>query len=440
MVNQQKTEYDYTQEKRRVIFMIDSKSFYASVESIERGFNPLKALLVVMSEQENTNGGLVLAASPMAKKKLGISNVTRQRDIPICNELIIANPRMNLYIQENLRINTIYRDYTTEQNLLPYSIDESILDVTETWSFFGDSPEAVARQIQKRVRKETGIYLTVGIGDTPVLAKLALDLEAKHANNLTGVWHYEDVPTKLWPVTQLDNIWSIGSRTAHKLEIMGIHSMRDLAHQDPYMFRSQMGLMGEQLFALSWGIDRSDMSEVVKPKSKSYSNSQVLPRDYSKKTDIEVVIREMADQVATRIRAHKKQTCLVSLFIGFSFSESHKQGSHGFRKQLRIDPTNDTRTLMTTMMTLFEKHWHGEVIRNIGIDYGGLVDDIGVQLDLFEPAEQTLKANQIDQVIDQIRQKFGTTAVMRAMSQAEGGTAISRANLVGGHNGGNSYE
>jgi len=95
---------------------------------------------------------------------------------------------------------------------------------------------------------------------------------------------------------------------------------------------------------------------------------------------------------------------------------------------------------MTTMMTLFEKHWHGEVIRNIGIDYGGLVDDIGVQLDLFEPAEQTLKANQIDQVIDQIRQKFGTTAVMRAMSQAEGGTAISRANLVGGHNGGNSYE
>ena len=176
MVNQQKTEYDYTQEKRRVIFMIDSKSFYASVESIERGFNPLKALLVVMSEQENTNGGLVLAASPMAKKKLGISNVTRQRDIPICNELIIANPRMNLYIQENLRINTIYRDYTTEQNLLPYSIDESILDVTETWSFFGDSPEAVARQIQKRVRKETGIYLTVGIGDTPVLAKLALDL------------------------------------------------------------------------------------------------------------------------------------------------------------------------------------------------------------------------------------------------------------------------
>lgn len=171
MVNKQKIEYNYTQEERRVIFMIDSKSFYASVECVERGYNPLKALLVVMSEQENTNGGLVLAASPMAKKKLGISNVTRQRDIPVCNELVIAIPRMNLYIQENLRINNIYRQYTDDAHLLPYSVDESILDMTHSWRLFGKTPEEVAFKIQKQVRAETGIYLTVGIGDSPVLAK-----------------------------------------------------------------------------------------------------------------------------------------------------------------------------------------------------------------------------------------------------------------------------
>lgn len=179
--------YNYQYEKQRVFFMIDSKSFYASVESVELGLNPLRSILVVMSEQANTNGGLVLAASPMAKKNLGASNIMRQRDLPRDKKLIIVHPRMNLYIQENLRINSIYREYTTEEKLLAYSIDESLLDVTDTWAFFGDSPEIVARKIQERVRKETGIYLTVGIGDSPVLAKIALDIEAKHAPNLMGV-------------------------------------------------------------------------------------------------------------------------------------------------------------------------------------------------------------------------------------------------------------
>lgn len=440
MVNKQKIEYNYTQEERRVIFMIDSKSFYASVECVERGYNPLKALLVVMSEQENTNGGLVLAASPMAKKKLGISNVTRQRDILVCNELVIAIPRMNLYIQENLRINNIYRQYTDDAHLLPYSVDESILDMTHSWRLFGKTPEEVAFKIQKQVRAETGIYLTIGIGDSPVLAKLALDIEAKHAKNLTGIWHYEDVSRKLWPITKLTDVWSIGARTARKLNLMDIHSMYDLSHQDPYLFRSKLGLMGEQLLALSWGIDRSDLTETIRPKNKSYSNSQVLPRDYSQRAEIEIVIREMADQVATRIRAHQKQACLVSLFIGYSFSESEKQESHGFRKQCRISPTNDTNTLMAVMINLFRKYWRGEIIRHIGIDYGGLVDDTGVQLNLFEQPEHILKTNKIDQVVDEIRQRFGTTALMRAMSKEVGGTAINRASLVGGHNGGNSYD
>lgn len=432
--------YNYQYEKQRVFFMIDSKSFYASVESVELGLNPLRSILVVMSEQANTNGGLVLAASPMAKKKLGVSNIMRQRDLPRDKKLIIVHPRMNLYIQENLRINSIYREYTTEEKLLAYSIDESLLDVTDTWAFFGDSPEIVARKIQERVRKETGIYLTVGIGDSPVLAKIALDIEAKHAPNLMGVWHYADVPKKLWPITQLNDIWSIGKRTALKLNNMGVNSMCDLAHQDPYIFRAKMGIVGEQLYALSWGIDRSDLTEVIVPKSKSYSNSQVLPRDYHKREEIEIVIREMVDQVASRIRFHQKQATIVSLFIGYSYAESEKQSSHGFRKQLRIDATNDTRKLMEIMIQLFEQNWHGEVIRHIGIDYSGLIDAMGIQLDLFRQPEQQINTNKIDQVVDELRQRFGTTAIMRAMSKLEGGTAIDRANLVGGHNGGNSYE
>lgn len=440
MTTERTLEYDYSKEKRRVIFLIDSKSFYASVESVERGLSPLKSLLVVMSEQENTNGGLVLAASPMAKKLLGISNVTRQRDVPDDVRLIKAQPRMNLYIKENIRINDIYRQYLDEQHLLPYSIDESILDMTDTWEFFGNIPEEVALKIQKQVHDETGIYLTVGIGDTPVLAKLALDIEAKHAKSLTGVWHFEDVPNKLWPVTKLTDIWSIGTRTAQKLDLMGITSMYDLAHQDPYIFRAKMGLVGEQLFALSWGIDRSDLTEVIVPKSKSYSNSQVLPRDYHQKEEIETVIREIADQVATRIRSHHKQTTVVGLFIGYSFSETNKQGHSGFNKHQRITATNDSQILMMTLVSLFEKHWHGEVIRHIGIDYGNLIDDVGIQLDLFNQPERQINSAKIDHVIDDIRKRFGSTSIVRAMSKTAGGNAIDRGNLVGGHNGGNSYD
>ncbi|WP_349550104.1 Y-family DNA polymerase [Leuconostoc pseudomesenteroides] len=434
------SEYAYQYESKRVFFVIDSKSFYASVESVKRGLNPLKSMLVVMSEAANTNGGLVLAASPSAKKKLGITNVMRQRDLPKDTRLVIAHPRMNLYIQENMRINQIFRDYTTEDKLLPYSIDESILDMTETWHYWDKTPELVARQIQERVRKETGIYLTIGIGDSPVLAKIALDIEAKHNPSLIGNWHYEDVSKKLWTITKLDDVWSIGSRTAKKLNAMNIYKIGDIAHQNPYQFKAKMGLVGEQLYALSWGIDRTDLTDKLKPKSKSYSNSQVLPRDYKIRDEIEVVIREMADQVATRIRAHQKQTTLVSLFIGYSFEESQIQGHHGFRKQCRIDPTNDSRTLMSIVIELFDQYWDGEVIRNIGIDYGGLVDDVGVQLDLFQQPERQIKNNKINQVMDDIRKKYGTTAIMRAMSYSDGGTAIKRANLVGGHNGGNSYE
>lgn len=119
-------------EPRRKVMVIDSKSFYASVESVDRGLNPVQSLLVVMSQQENTNGGLVLAASPRAKKELGVKIVMRQRDVPSDPRLIIVNPRMNRYIAMNKKVNDIFRKFIAEEDLHLYSIDESILDFTET--------------------------------------------------------------------------------------------------------------------------------------------------------------------------------------------------------------------------------------------------------------------------------------------------------------------
>ena len=184
----------YKDEPRRAIFVIDSKSFYASVECVDRGKNPLQTMLIVMSQQENTNGGLVLAASPMAKKILGISNVMRQRDVPYHPDLLIAEPRMNYYIEKNQQINDIYREFVADEDLHIYSIDESILDITDSYQYiiskFGNghdlTRQQIARIIQKEIKKRTGIYTSVGIGDNPAMAKMALDLTAKHAPSLIG--------------------------------------------------------------------------------------------------------------------------------------------------------------------------------------------------------------------------------------------------------------
>ncbi|CAK1232084.1 Nucleotidyltransferase/DNA polymerase DinP involved in DNA repair (DinP) [Fructobacillus tropaeoli] len=436
----------YQNEDRRVVFLIDSKSFYASCEAVERGLNPLKAMLVVMSHQENDTGGLVLASSPMAKKRLGISNVTRQKDVPDVPGLIKAEPRMNLYIKKNLAINAIYQQYVDDDHLLPYSIDESILDITDFWHLFGKNPREVAQKIQRQVLAEMGIYLSVGIGDSPVLAKLALDLEAKKAPHLLAEWHYEDVPEKLWPVTNFGHVWSIGSKTAQKLQRWGIASIGDLAKQNPYVLKERLGLMGEQLYALAWGIDRSDLTEKITPKDKSYGNSQVLPENYHDGAAIQVVVQEMADQVASRLRAHQQQATLASLYLGYAdqgiaFNTRHNPKT-GLHQTVRIEPTNRSQTLMAVLKRIFQENWSGDPVRYIGVSFSGLASESVQAISLFDkaPSPTDQEEDPVDTVVDQIRRRFGAASLVRSISLEKGATAISRANLVGGHNGGNAYE
>lgn len=320
---------------------------------------------------------------------------------------------MNLYIEENLKINRIFQRFTAEEDIQPYSIDESLLDITASWHLFGQTPYEVARQIQLTVKKETGIYLTVGIGDNPLLAKLALDLEAKHNHSLIAEWHYEDIPDKLWPVTDLARVWSIGQRTATKLNQLQIHSMGDLAHTNPYDLKQKMGIIGSQLFAFSWGIDRAIVHQKYTPKERSYGNSQVLPRDYFLQTEIEVVIREIAEQVAARLRAHRKQACMISLGIGFSFSENESGVHSGFGRSLKIEPTNGNHEITTTAIQLFREQWQHQTIRHISLTCGQLIDDDVQQLDLFDPQLRHLKQHQLDQTVDEIRQKFGFASLVK---------------------------
>jgi len=432
---------DYRQEPHGVYFLIDNKSFYASCECVERGYNPLKVPLVVMSETDNTNGGLVLATSPEAKKLYHLqANVSRQRDLPNDPQLVVVPPRMNLYIKRNLQINAIFNRFVADCDLLPYSIDESILDLTHSWHLFGDSPRAVAKRIQHTIRHELGLYTTVGIGDNPVQAKLALDLYAKHTPDLIGEIHYDTVPQLIWSVQDLTSVWSIGHRTANRLNRLGIYNMNDLAHANPYLLKQQLGLIGMQLFAVAWGIDRSQVSEQTGPKEASLGNSQVLPRDYTQLKEIETVIKEVGEQVASRLRHHHQLASNVSLSVGFAYAASPTDGRAGWTQAVRIDPTDRDPVLTQTLLRLFRQHWDGQAIRNLAVYASKLSPKQGQQLSLFTGVEQQVKADRIALVVDRVRARFGFTKLVYTSSLLPGGTAIRRASLVGGHNGGNAYE
>jgi DNA polymerase V len=346
---------------------------------------------------------------------------------------------MNLYIKRNLQINNIFREFAAEKDVWPYSIDESIIDMTHSWKLFGDSPKQVARLIQIKVRKELGLYTTVGIGDNPLQAKIALDIYAKHNPELIAEIHYQTVPEKIWTINELTDVWSIAKRTKKRLNRLGIHNMYELAHTNPFYLKQELGLIGEQLFAISWGIDRTNLSDNLKPKNHSIGNSQVLPRDYFNQAEIETVIKEMGQQVASRLRHHRKQAGCISLTVTYSYSGDDSERG-GFSVARNIDVTDKDWEINQTLIYMFENYWQGQPVRDLAVYSSKLVTKVAQQLDFFTPIKTQCANEDKLAVIDQIRARYGFKSIVYANSLLKGGTAINRSSLVGGHNGGNAYE
>ena len=381
--------YDYRYEPHRVIFMIDSKSFYASCEALRLGLNPMEVALAVVSQQVGTDwgSGLIMAASPLAKKKYGLSNVMRARDLPLKDQapdLMLVEPHMYLYIKRSMEVLQIFRKYAADEDIHVYSIDESMIDMTESWHLFGDDSYLVARKIPK-----------------------------------------------------LEDVWGINVKTANRLRWLGINNMYDLAHSDPAILKKEFGVIGDQLFAISWGVDRSIIKQKYRPKSKSYGNSQILSRDYEDQREIEIVIQEIGDQVAARIRAQHLLAGRVSRYVGYADYEADPAG---FSIQEKITPADISSDLVAKLRALFRRKWRGQAVRRLGVTYSNLAPAGCQQLTFFLPPAEQIKQQKRDQVVDKLRKKYGFASVVRASSLLPGATAIARSRLVGGHNGGNAYE
>ncbi|WP_078060128.1 MULTISPECIES: Y-family DNA polymerase [Gracilibacillus] len=424
---------DYTKEPRRDILCIDVKSFFASVEAAERGEDPLHARIAVVSKPAN-QGGLVLASSPLIKQEYGVKTGTRIYEIPKQANIQIVEPRMALYLERNLAIMRIFKRYIPEEDLLVYSIDESLLDVTKSHKLFG-STFNIAKKIQDDVKRELGLVLTVGIGDNPLLAKLALDHQAKHdrMNDFIGEWHYEDVPNTVWKIEALQDFWGIGARTAASLNRMGIQNIYDLSQYSIDRLKARFGVIGEQLFFHAHGIDRTLLSDKYTLQSTSFSKNQILNSDYLVKHNIEVVIREMTDENAARLRKHKLTTAVVKLSIGYSRNSLQS----GFNHQMKINATDSSKKLKAYMLQIFHKYYQEHIpVRVINVTFGKVRPKQSLQLNLFEPAEETMEREELDKAIDSVREKYGYTSLLHASSLSEGGMAKYRATLLGGHRSG----
>src|SRR5690625_163960 len=259
-----------------------------------------------------------------------------------------------------------------------------------------------------------------------LLAKLCLDLEAKKVG--IAQWTYDDVPTKLWPVSPLSRMWGIGSRLQKRLNEMGIYTVGELAHFSLHRLEKAFGIMGNQLYYHAHGIDLSELGEPILQNQLSYGKSQVLLKDYRTVEEVAVVLLEMSEEVGKRARAKRKVGRTISLSIKYS---KHEGGGGFHRSQTIQTPTNLTLEIYKTCMHLFQKFYNDKTVRQISIALSNIYDDVNVQLQLFE--HDRIRERAIDYTVDAIHKKYGSNSLLRAISYTKAGTKHKRNKLIGGH-------
>lgn len=420
--------FDYQHAPRRVILAVDIKSYFASVECAIRGLDPFKTNLVVVSDLQQ-KGGVILAATPAMKKNYGINTTNRLFEVPNDPSVKIVEPHMQMYIDMNMKIQQLFYHYTEKKFVHVYSIDEAFLDVTGSVRLYGGLANLV-QALQQEMYKQFRLYCTIGIGDNPLLAKLAMDNEAKHRESGIAYWNYENIPEKIWQIKRLTDFWGIGRRTALRLEKLGIYTIKSLAHASLTALKKEFGIIGEQLFYHANGLDYTRLDQAIQTLEKSYGGNQILMRDYHLQAEVEVVIAEMVDNVAERLRNHSAVGDFIRLSIGNSAHSTIK----GFSRQMKLHTaTNLTWQFQEAFLRLFRKYYEGDAVRSIGISIGGVTPESYHQLNLFASPEILEEKRRLDFTIDQIRGRYGKQAIMRAVSYTASGNGIIRNGKVGGH-------
>ncbi|THE14987.1 UV damage repair protein UvrX [Bacillus timonensis] len=415
---------DYSQLPVQKILCVDIKSFYASCAAVLLGLDPLECYLAVVGDTERP-GSVVLAASPKLKQEFGIKTGSRLFEIPKDPQIKIVNPKMATYLRISTEITRLFNRYVPKDAIHVYSVDESFIKIDGTEKLWGDAT-TIARKIKKEIETEYGLTCAVGIGPNMLVAKLCLDLDAKKKG--IAEWTYDDIPEKLWPVSPLREMWGIGRRVERTLNGMGITTVGQLAHYPLELLEKKFGVMGNQLYYHAWGVDLSEIGAPIMQGQISFGKSQILLRDYPDPEEVKHVILEMCEEVARRARRHKKAGRTISLGIHYSQDEF---GGGFYRSKTIETPTNITMEMYRVCLELFEKFYAQKTVRKISIALSNIEDDRQMQLDLFYL--NRVKQHKLGYVMDGIRGKYGSDAILRAVSYTNAGTSRHRSKLVGGH-------
>ena len=481
---------------------IDLKTFYASVECVERNLDPLDTNLVV-ADPQRTEKTICLAVSP-SLKAFGISGRARLfevvQKVKEVNALrksrlrnrqftgssysseelknnesyelsyIIAPPRMSLYMKYSTQIYNIYLKYVAPEDIHIYSVDEVFIDVGAYLNTYKMTPHQLAMTMIKDVLESTGITATAGIGTNLYLCKIAMDIVAKHIPaDKDGVRIAElderSYREKLWGHKPITDFWRVGTGYASRLKEYGMYTMGDVARcslggeQDFYneeLLYKLFGVNAELLIDHAWGYEPCGMEQIksYKPSTNSISEGQVLtcpyPNDKAK-----LIVREMAEILMFRLTEKKLVTESITLEIGYDRENVDKGGYRGLTQTdrygriipkaahgtVRFDaPTNLGSTLINESAKLFERITDPALtVRRITINANKVTPDEGIyQVDFFTDTKKLEKEKKLQQAMLGIKNKYGKNAVLKASSYEEGATMRQRNAQIGGHSAGGS--
>ena len=507
----------------RIYIAIDLKSFYASVECAERHLDPLTTNLVV-ADESRTEKTICLAVSPSLKAH-GISgrarlfeviqrvdevNAERLRtavrsgrikrsedgsylfsglsfdaealaaDPSLKLGYIAAPPRMRLYEEYSSKIYSIYLKYISAEDIVVYSIDEVFMDVTGYLSTYKMTAHELAMTMIREVLFETGITATAGIGTNLYLAKVCMDIVAKHAPADKDGVRIAEIDERsyrrlLWTHTPLTDFWRIGGGISRRLEAMQLLTMGDVARAslDPFMENKLyrvFGVNAELIIDHAWGWEPTTIPDIKKyrPSAKSISSGQVLKEPYTFEK-ARLIVREMMELLSLDLVRKGVVTKKITLTVGYDreslmgergsyytgeivkdrYGRDIPKNAHGTEN---IDHyTSSSQLLCAAVLRLFDRVVDSELlVRRMYVVAENVIferdvpEETPVQLDFFsDPEEQDNKRRQareaeekerrLQQATLKIQEKYGKNALLKGMNFLEGGTTIERNGQIGGH-------
>lgn len=424
-------------EDKKVYFVIDLKSFFASVECVERGLDPMTTDLIV-ADMERTDRTICLAVSPSLKAK-GVKNRCRVFEIPKNLDYIVAVPRMQKYVEYAAEIYGVYLDYISPDDMHVYSIDEVFIDATPYLRRMGFTPREFAKFLMEEVASRIGVRATCGIGTNMYLAKIALDITAKSSGDFIGYLDRETYINTLWDHRPLTDFWRIGPGTARKLARIGIDTMGGIARADTELLYRMFGVDAELLIDHAWGIEPTRICDIKNytSKSRSLSSGQVLMRDYSFDEAL-IVMKEMTDSMCLDLT--NKKLLAKSFTIAVGYSNQYALPMARGMAHLRV-PSNLARDAIPSVVSTFREVVDPSIpIRRMFINANDVrPDSSGHQLSLFELGDdgadsgESDKNRRIQETVNEIKSRFGKNAMLKGVDFEDAATARDRNNQIGGH-------